>query len=407
MERGDGVASGLGARKKVNLLFHTGAEPIPAIPDVRLHPQPGGEPTDKKALEFLLAREILGRPFLAPPALPPDRAAALRAAFAATLRDPEFLKDAERSKLETDLVTAEEVDAVLKRGRGRAGRRDQPGQTGARSQVASGVAVATKALRGYGHAVWSLRADSHGDGRLAGSRPRRSPKPWRRFRTAALDAQFELGVDLLQAADRVGFDLVLFAERHLGNDLSAWVLASAIGSRLNHIRALVAVHPGLWDPVMVGKLAVSLDRVCRGRMALNIVNGWFDEEFRMFGGTVLQGEERYRRTIEFIDILRGLWTNEKFSYAGQFYKVDNGQLLLKPASPAPPEIYSVSRSDRGRDFIAEHCDWWFVDYPKTAETTDDVLRGIEESVADMNRRTDQARPQGALRAQSVRRLGKQ
>jgi FMNH2-dependent dimethyl sulfone monooxygenase len=202
-----------------------------------------------------------------------------------------------------------------------------------------------------------------------------------------LDAQFDLGVDLLLAADDVGFDLVLFAERHLGNDLAAWVMASAIGSRLNRIRALVAVHPGLWDPVMVGKLAVSLDRVCRGRMALNIVNGWFDEEFRMFGGTVLQGEERYRRTVEFIDILRGLWTHDTFSYAGQFYKVENGQLLLKPASPTVPEIYSVSRSDRGRDFIAEHCDWWFVDYPKTAETTDDVLRGIEDAVADMNRRT--------------------
>jgi FMNH2-dependent dimethyl sulfone monooxygenase len=202
-----------------------------------------------------------------------------------------------------------------------------------------------------------------------------------------LDAQFDLGVDLLQAADEVGFELVLFAERHLGNDLAAWIMASAIASRLTRIRALVAVHPGLWDPVMIGKLAVSLDRICRGRMAINIVNGWFDEEFRMFGGTVLQGEDRYRRTTEFIDILRGLWANETFSYAGQFYKVDNGQLLLKPASPSLPEIYSVSRSDRGRDFIAEHCDWWFVDFPKTAETIDDTVRGIEDAIADMNRRT--------------------
>jgi FMNH2-dependent dimethyl sulfone monooxygenase len=202
-----------------------------------------------------------------------------------------------------------------------------------------------------------------------------------------LDAQFDLGLELLQAADEVGFELVLFAERHLGYDLSAWLLASAIGSRLNHIRALVAVHPGLWDPVMVGKLAVSLDRMCRGRMALNIVNGWFDEEFRMFGGAVLQGAARYRRSIEFIDILRGLWANETFSYQGEFYKVDKGQLLLKPATPTLPEIYSVSRSDRGRDFIAEHCDWWFVDMPKDTETIDDTVRGIESNIADMDRRT--------------------
>ena len=205
-----------------------------------------------------------------------------------------------------------------------------------------------------------------------------------------LDAQFDLGVDLLVAADRAGFELCLFAERHLGNDIAAWVLASAIASRLDRIRALVAVHPGLWDPVMVGKLAVSLDRVCRGRMALNIVNGWFDEEFRMFGGTVLQGEERYQRTVEFIEILRGLWTHESFSYTGKHYRVDQGQLLLKPASPVPPEIYSVSRSDRGRDFIASNCDWWFIDFPKNAETVDDALRGIEDAIADMNRRCERA-----------------
>jgi FMNH2-dependent dimethyl sulfone monooxygenase len=138
---------------------------------------------------------------------------------------------------------------------------------------------------------------------------------------------------------------------------------------------------------MVGKLAVSLDRMCKGRMALNIVNGWFDEEFRMFGGTVLQGEERYRRTVEFIEILRGLWANETFSYDGQFYKVDKGQLRLKPATPTLPEIYSVSRSDRGRDFIAGHCDWWFVDMPKDTQTVDDTIRVIEANIADMDRRS--------------------
>jgi len=45
----------------------------------------------------------------------------------------------------------------------------------------------------------------------------------------------------------------------------------------------------------------------------------------------LRGEDRYRRTTEFIDILRGLWANDTFSYVGQFYNVDKGQLLLKPA----------------------------------------------------------------------------
>jgi hypothetical protein len=96
------------------VLFHTGLRPIPEIPDAPLIRNLVTNPIDKRALEFLLAREILGRVFLAPPGLPPDRAAVLRTAFAETLRDPEFLKDGERSKLDTDLVTGEEVEAVLK-----------------------------------------------------------------------------------------------------------------------------------------------------------------------------------------------------------------------------------------------------------------------------------------------------
>ena len=100
--------------KKVNLLFHTGTNVVPDIPHVRLIRNLVTNPIDKQALEFLLAREILGRPFLAPPEIPADRVAVLRNAFDATLRDPEFLKDAAKAKLDVDLVTGQEVDKVLK-----------------------------------------------------------------------------------------------------------------------------------------------------------------------------------------------------------------------------------------------------------------------------------------------------
>lgn len=200
------------------------------------------------------------------------------------------------------------------------------------------------------------------------------------------DKQFDHSLELLLEADRSGFDLCLFAERHLGCDLAAWTLASAIASRFDRMRALVAVHPGLVDPVMIAKLSVSLDRMCKGRMALNIVNGWYEEEFRMFGGTVLEGDARYKRAGEFIDILRGLWTNEEVTLVGDHYKLERGRLLLKPATFRPPEIFSVSSGDKGRDFIAEYCDWWFINYPKSAESPDDVLRGVEDCINDMERR---------------------
>jgi tripartite-type tricarboxylate transporter receptor subunit TctC len=104
--------------KKVNLLFQTGIDPIPEVPDVPRIRNLVASSTDRDALAFLLAREIMGRPFFAPPDLPPDRAAALRTAFAATLRDPAFLQDAERARLDVSLVTGEEVDALLKESAG-------------------------------------------------------------------------------------------------------------------------------------------------------------------------------------------------------------------------------------------------------------------------------------------------
>ncbi len=100
--------------KKVNLLFQTGLNPIPDVSQVPSLRNLVTNPTDKAALAFLLAREIIGRPFLAPPDLPPDRATALRSAFAATLRDPAFLQDAKRTRLDVSLVTGADVDALLR-----------------------------------------------------------------------------------------------------------------------------------------------------------------------------------------------------------------------------------------------------------------------------------------------------
>lgn len=99
--------------RKVNLLFHTGVKPIAATPLTPAIRDLVGDAGDRKALEFILAREIIGRPFIAPPGLPPERAKALRDAFIATLKDPAFLREAERTKLDTDLVTGEEVDRLL------------------------------------------------------------------------------------------------------------------------------------------------------------------------------------------------------------------------------------------------------------------------------------------------------
>jgi dimethylsulfone monooxygenase len=203
----------------------------------------------------------------------------------------------------------------------------------------------------------------------------------------AVDPAYELAKEILCAADRAGFDIILFAERHLGADFEAWILAAAVSSWTSRIKSMVAVHPGLWHPTLVAKLATSLDRLTPGRTAINLVTGWNVEEHRMFGGdTLLNNDDRYIRAEEFVDILRGMWSTTPFSYSGRFYQVDGAQLLLKAATPSLPEIFTASRSPRGLDMVAKVGDWWFLDFDKEAETVRDVMDSLQRSIDVMNRK---------------------
>ena len=68
---------------------------------------------DRKVLETLFARQDMGRPFVLPPGVPKERVEALRAAFAATTRDPEFLKEANKLNFEIDLMDGKEMQALM------------------------------------------------------------------------------------------------------------------------------------------------------------------------------------------------------------------------------------------------------------------------------------------------------
>ena len=202
-----------------------------------------------------------------------------------------------------------------------------------------------------------------------------------------IDEGFRLARDTLMEADKAGFDLVLYAERHLGADLEAWTLACAIGPWTPRLRALVAVHPGLWRPEIVAKMTASLDRMCPGRAAINLVTGWNVEEHRMFGGDALvDNDDRYARAEEFVEVLRGLWRETPFSHAGRYFNIDASRLLLKPATAGGPEIFTASRSPAGLEMIARVGDWWFVDFDKDARDSDDYFEGVRRSIADMRAR---------------------
>ena len=102
-------------KKNINLLLQMALKKHPDLPDVPLIFDYIKSEDDRRTAELLLAPQVGGRPFIAPPGVPADRLAALRKAFEATMRDPDFLAEAARRKLEVQFVGGEEIAAIVAR----------------------------------------------------------------------------------------------------------------------------------------------------------------------------------------------------------------------------------------------------------------------------------------------------
>jgi len=100
--------------KKIHVLVQLSLEKHPDMPDVPLVMDLAKTPEQKGILKVIFTRQVMGRPFLAPPGIPADRLNALRKAFMDTMRDKEFLAAAEKAKLEITPVSGEKIQALVK-----------------------------------------------------------------------------------------------------------------------------------------------------------------------------------------------------------------------------------------------------------------------------------------------------
>lgn len=204
---------------------------------------------------------------------------------------------------------------------------------------------------------------------------------------AGPDDSYEFAAEILQRSERAGFEISLIAARHLGPDLDAWMLASALAARTSTIRLMVAAHPGIHTPQIVAKMATSLDRISGGRAAINIINGWNVEEFNLFGnGAWLQeAEQRHARMDEFIQVMKRMWEGEPFSFEGKYYHVENGAMPLRTAKSMPPAIYATSQSPEGMTTVARYCDYWFLADRGDFRHFDNTLDFVRTQIASMEK----------------------
>ena len=99
---------------KVKVLVQMSLSKHPDLPDVPLLTELAKTEEQRQVLRLIFSRQVMGRPFLAPPGLPADRADALRTAFMDTMKDPEFLHAADRAALEITPVSGADIEALVR-----------------------------------------------------------------------------------------------------------------------------------------------------------------------------------------------------------------------------------------------------------------------------------------------------
>jgi FMNH2-dependent dimethyl sulfone monooxygenase len=207
-----------------------------------------------------------------------------------------------------------------------------------------------------------------------------------------MPATWEYVRDLAVRSERIGFDVTLVAELNLndikGPDapaLDAWTTAAALASVTQHLELMVAVRPTFHHPALFAKQAANIDRISGGRLALNVVSSWWKDESAQHGLPFDEHNRRYERTEEWLSVVKGMWTQSRFSHAGPLYLIDGAIVEPKPARTPWPPIYAGGESDAAKNLIARHADAYVMhgDPPET----------IARRIADMRERRERLAPE--------------
>ena len=198
--------------------------------------------------------------------------------------------------------------------------------------------------------------------------------------------------ELARIAERSGFEYALSQIRFTAgygadNQHDSVVISHALLAATEKLKVIAAILPGPWTPALAAKQLATIDQFTQGRVAVNIVSGWFKGEFRAIGEPWLDHDERYRRSEEFIRALKGIWTQDNFSFSGDFYRFHNYSLKPKPLQRPHPEIFQGGSSRAARDMAARVSDWYF--------TNGNSVEGIKAQVDDL-------RAKAALNGHSVK-----
>jgi len=191
-------------------------------------------------------------------------------------------------------------------------------------------------------------------------------------------------------SDEAGIDFLLPIGRwkgyggdtdYQGTTLETITWATGLLAATKHITVFGTVHAPIFNPVVAAKEMVTADHIGQGRFGLNIVVGWNEGEFDMFGVEQRQHAERYDYAQEWIDVIKMIWSDrENFDFHGKYLNMKSIRGKPKPYGGTRPVIMNAGASATGQTFAIKNCDAFFLQASRTSlEETAQKVRHAQQS----------------------------
>jgi F420-dependent oxidoreductase-like protein len=175
---------------------------------------------------------------------------------------------------------------------------------------------------------------------------------WKEAREAALEF------------DRLGYDSVWVCDHLYGVPLptlpifEAWSELAAVAAITERVQLGTLVTPPFFrNPAVLAKQVATIDHIAGGRTIVGLGAGWFEAEFRGYGCAFPALRERMRALEESVEILTRLWTEERVTFHGRHYSVED--VLCEPKPVRRPPLLIGGAGERVlMGIVARRADIW-------------------------------------------------
>jgi dimethylsulfone monooxygenase len=175
---------------------------------------------------------------------------------------------------------------------------------------------------------------------------------------------------LARMADAAGVDFMLPIARWKGyggetdfhgSSLETITWAVGLLGATERMTVFGTVHAPLFHPLIAAKELVTADHVGAGRLGVNLVVGWNEGEFEMFGVKQREHDVRYEFAQEWLDVVKQAWSCDgEFDFAGRFLQLKGVRACPKPYGGTRPIVMNAGSSPVGQAFALRNCDAFFV-----------------------------------------------